>query len=65
MSGRQIGEDEFVNSIVTLARQNLVRGPVGVTLGLTRAAIHVPVHADAPRLLLATAPANLRCEQSR
>ena len=65
MSGRQTGEDEFVNPIVTLARQILVRGYVGITVGLTRAAIPVPVHADAPRLLLASAPANLRCEQSR
>lgn len=65
MSGRRAGEDEFLNPIVNVAGLLLVCGQVGITVGLTWAAIRVPVHAVVPRLLLATAPANLRSEQSR
>jgi hypothetical protein len=51
-----------VNPTVNLAALLLVSGQVTVTVGLTWAAIRIAIRAVAPRLLLATAPANLRTE---
>lgn len=48
--------------IANLAGLLLVCGQVTVTVGLTWAAIRIAIRAVAPRLLLATAPANLRTE---
>ena len=50
------------NPIVNLAGLLLVCAQVAVTVGLTWAAIRIAIRAVAPRLLLATAPANLRTE---
>jgi len=51
-----------VSPIVNLAGLLLVCGQVTATVVLTWAAIRMAIRAVAPRLLLATAPANLRTE---
>jgi hypothetical protein len=51
-----------ISPITNLAGLVLVCGQVTVTVGLTWAAIRIAILAVAPRLLLATAPANLRTE---
>ncbi len=51
-----------VNPTGNLAALLLVTGQVTVTVGLTWAAIRIAILAVAPRLRLATAPANLRTE---
>ena len=54
--------DSTANPVVNLAGLLFLCGQVAVTIGLTWVAIRIAIRAVAPRLLRATAPANLRTE---
>ena len=54
--------DSTGSPMVNLAGLLVVCGQVTLTVGLTRAAIRIAIRAVAPRLVQATAPANLRTE---
>jgi len=54
--------DSTGTPMVNLAGLLVVCGQVALTVGLTRAAIRIAIGAVAPRLVQATAPANLRTE---